>query len=183
IPNDTLGNHCNSLYIPRHDPLDTTFERPVVASVLRTESDRVPQVLVSQASTDLRRTRSESQLDAKLLDAISMTSSVSGGVEDEISVYTVSSLGSEMPEPVIPPLEGLDAHNLLSPDLITPREKDAKDVTLTPGMTLADVEKEAAAAAAATTTHAVSSIQTATNGTSGVRHACVFSSSECNLRL
>ncbi|KIH62846.1 hypothetical protein ANCDUO_06869 [Ancylostoma duodenale] len=36
---------------------DTHLDRPTVVSVLRTESDRVPQVLVSQASTELRRTR------------------------------------------------------------------------------------------------------------------------------
>ncbi|CAI4227832.1 unnamed protein product [Auanema sp. JU1783] len=47
--------------------LDSRFERPLNGSLLvqRAESARVPHVLVSQPSLDLRRTRSESQLDAK----------------------------------------------------------------------------------------------------------------------
>ncbi|KAK5980669.1 hypothetical protein GCK32_016484, partial [Trichostrongylus colubriformis] len=125
---------------------DAHFERPAVASVLRTGSDRVPHVLVSQASTDLRRTRSESQLVAKALDSISVSSSVSGGTEDEIiSVYTLSSLGSEpINEHVIPTMDDIVDHDgTLTPSVLTPR---AKDDTLTPGMTMANVEKEVAAA-------------------------------------
>ncbi|PAV75873.1 hypothetical protein WR25_11424 [Diploscapter pachys] len=47
------------------------FDRPPIASVQRTESARIPQVLVSQPSMDLRRTRSESQLDSKSIEAVS----------------------------------------------------------------------------------------------------------------
>ncbi|KAK6052994.1 phorbol esters/diacylglycerol binding domain protein, partial [Cooperia oncophora] len=125
--------------------LDGHFDRPAVASVLRTESDRVPHVLVSQASTDLRRTRSESQL-VKALDSISISSSVSGGMEDEIiSVYTLSSLGSEPTgDQLVPTLDDIVDHDgTLTPSVLTPR---AKDDTLTPGMTMASVEKEVAAA-------------------------------------
>ncbi|XGW26073.1 hypothetical protein V3C99_007022 [Haemonchus contortus] len=127
--------------------LDGHFDRPVVASVLRTESDRVPHVLVSQASTDLRRTRSESELLPKALDSISVCSSVSGVIEDEIiSVYTMSSLGSEPTnEHVMPSIDDIVDHNgTLTPGILTPR---AKDDTLTPGMTMANVEKEMEAAA------------------------------------
>ncbi|VDO88895.1 unnamed protein product [Heligmosomoides polygyrus] len=118
------------------------FDRPTVVSVLRTESDRVPQVLISQASTDLRRTRSESQLIASTLDSISVCSSTSGGVEDEIvSVYTLSSLGSEPTnEPMLPPIDDLiETNGTITPSVLTPR---AKDDTLTPGMTMAMVEQE-----------------------------------------
>ncbi|KAK6010422.1 hypothetical protein OSTOST_24551, partial [Ostertagia ostertagi] len=131
---------------------DAHFDRPAVASVLRTESDRVPHVLVSQASTDLRRTRSESQLVAKALDSISISSSVSGGMEDEvISVYTLSSLGSEPTnDQLMPTLDDIVDHDgTLTPSVLTPR---AKDDTLTPGMTMASVEKEVAAAGLLPTT-------------------------------
>ncbi|KAK6011253.1 hypothetical protein OSTOST_23672, partial [Ostertagia ostertagi] len=127
---------------------DAHFDRPAVASVLRTESDRVPHVLVSQASTDLRRTRSESQLVAKALDSISISSSVSGGMEDEvISVYTLSSLGSEPTNDQLMTLSIMMAPS--HPSVLTPR---AKDDTLTPGMTMASVEKEVAAAGLLPTT-------------------------------
>lgn len=122
--------------------LDAHFDRPTVVSVLRTESDRAPQVLISQASTDLRRTRSESQLIASTLDSISVCSSTSGGVEDEIvSVYTLSSLGSEPTnEPMLPPIDDLiETNGTITPSVLTPR---AKDDTLTPGMTMAMVEQE-----------------------------------------
>ncbi|EYC32685.1 hypothetical protein Y032_0002g1041 [Ancylostoma ceylanicum] len=153
--------------------IDTHLDRPTVASVLRTESDRVPQVLVSQASTELRRTRSESQLDPKLLDAISVSSSTSGMEDEIISVCTVSSLGSEPTnEPGIPIIEGLDENGLLTPSVLTPREKDA---TLTPGMTLADVEREAAAATAAAPSSA--SLHPTTNGVPGLEASSSVASS------
>ncbi|PIO74840.1 hypothetical protein TELCIR_03135 [Teladorsagia circumcincta] len=140
-------------FVGQYGPyVDGHFDRPAVASVLRTESDRVPHVLVSQASTDLRRTRSESQLVAKALDSISISSSVSGGVEDEvISVYTISSLGSEPTnDQLMPTLDDIVDHDgTLTPSVVTPR---AKDDTLTPGMTMANVEKEVAAAGLMPTT-------------------------------
>ncbi|KJH45041.1 hypothetical protein DICVIV_08914 [Dictyocaulus viviparus] len=111
--------------------------------VLRTESDRVPQVLISQASTDLRRTRSESQLATKLPDTVSMSSSTSAGFEDEIlSVCTMSSLESEpVVEKLLPSFEEvIDANDTLTQSLLTPR---AKDATLTPGMTISDIQKYA----------------------------------------
>ncbi|KAK6752101.1 hypothetical protein RB195_003488 [Necator americanus] len=148
-----------------------------MASVLRAESDRVPQVLISQPSTELRRTRSESQLDTKLLDAISVNSSTSGGLEDEIiSVYTMSSLGSEPTNEIeLPTLEGLEDQNgLLTPSVLTPREKDA---TLTPGMSLADVEREAAAATAAASASTALTVHPATNGSTALESASSVASS------
>ncbi|VDM62230.1 unnamed protein product [Angiostrongylus costaricensis] len=125
---------------------DAPLSRPInTVSVLRTESDRVPQVFVSQPSVELRRTRSESQLARKPLDSLSMRSTTSAGLEDEVvSVYTVSSLDSELAnEKLLPSFEEIsDCNDTLTQNLLTPREKDT---TLTPGMTLADIEKEAVA--------------------------------------
>ncbi|KAK6752100.1 hypothetical protein RB195_003488 [Necator americanus] len=157
--------------------VDARLDRPAMASVLRAESDRVPQVLISQPSTELRRTRSESQLDTKLLDAISVNSSTSGGLEDEIiSVYTMSSLGSEPTNEIeLPTLEGLEDQNgLLTPSVLTPREKDA---TLTPGMSLADVEREAAAATAAASASTALTVHPATNGSTALESASSVASS------
>ncbi|KAK6023783.1 phorbol esters/diacylglycerol binding domain protein, partial [Ostertagia ostertagi] len=100
--------------------------------------------LARQAARDLRRTRSESQLVAKALDSISISSSVSGGMEDEvISVYTLSSLGSEPTnDQLMPTLDDIVDHDgTLTPSVLTPR---AKDDTLTPGMRrwLRALEKE-----------------------------------------
>uniref|UniRef100_A0A0K0DK49 CUB domain-containing protein n=1 Tax=Angiostrongylus cantonensis TaxID=6313 RepID=A0A0K0DK49_ANGCA len=125
---------------------DAQLSRPInTVSVLRTESDRVPQLFVSQPSVELRRTRSESQLATKPLDSLSMRSTTSAGLEDEVvSVYTVSSLDSELAnEKLLPSFEEIsDCNDTLTQNLLTPRQKDA---TLTPGMTLADIEREAVA--------------------------------------
>ncbi|WKY07987.1 hypothetical protein Q1695_007465 [Nippostrongylus brasiliensis] len=121
------------------------LDRPSAVAVLRTESDRMPQVLISQASTDLRRTQSESQLAVKALDSISISSSVSGGTEDEmLAVYTLSSIGSG--EKFMPSFDVADIGDLngtLDSCLSTPRTKDD---TLTPGMTMSSLEGTPAAA-------------------------------------
>ncbi|VDL71604.1 unnamed protein product [Nippostrongylus brasiliensis] len=105
----------------------------------------MPQVLISQASTDLRRTQSESQLAVKALDSISISSSVSGGTEDEmLAVYTLSSIGSG--EKFMPSFDVADIGDLngtLDSCLSTPRTKDD---TLTPGMTMSSLEGTPAAA-------------------------------------
>ncbi|CAD6191970.1 unnamed protein product [Caenorhabditis auriculariae] len=78
----------------------TRFDRPNVASVQRTESARVPQLLVSQPSFDLRRTRSESQIDVKSLEAVHAaisSSSSQHGDEEKVRVVNVGALGRVAP--------------------------------------------------------------------------------------
>ncbi|KAJ1373108.1 hypothetical protein KIN20_035441 [Parelaphostrongylus tenuis] len=106
--------------------LDEQLSRPTSTSVFRAESDRIPQVFVSQPSVELRRTRSESQLAKKPLDTLSLRSTTSVGLEDEVvSVYTISSLDSESAnEKVLPSFEEISACNdTLTPNLLTPHER------------------------------------------------------------
>ncbi|CAI5448518.1 unnamed protein product [Caenorhabditis angaria] len=67
------------------------FEKPSTVSVQRAESARVPQLLVSQPSCDLRRTQSESRLDAKVIDAV-LASTSDFAIEEPISQMFIGSL-------------------------------------------------------------------------------------------
>uniref|UniRef100_A0A1I7TQW8 Phorbol-ester/DAG-type domain-containing protein n=1 Tax=Caenorhabditis tropicalis TaxID=1561998 RepID=A0A1I7TQW8_9PELO len=99
------------------------FEKPLSVSVQRAESARVPQLLISQPSFDLRRTQSESHLDAKVIDAVLSSSSDFGmenSVEDEIKMLLVGDLN-----------RSASAGHNLDPQLLGVVRKDDKDKTLT----------------------------------------------------
>ncbi|KAF1756916.1 hypothetical protein GCK72_013370 [Caenorhabditis remanei] len=99
------------------------FEQPPIVSVQRAESARVPQLLISQPSFDLRRTQSESHLDAKVIDAV-LSSSADFGmencVEDEIKMLLVGDLN-----------RSASAGHNLDPQLLGVVRKEDKDKTLT----------------------------------------------------
>ncbi|ULT94059.1 hypothetical protein L3Y34_003501 [Caenorhabditis briggsae] len=98
------------------------FDKPPSVSVQRAESARVPQLLISQPSFDLRRTQSESHLDAKVIDAVLSSSADFGmenSVEDEIKMLLVGDLNRNASAGMDPQLLG-----------VAPK-KDDKDKTLT----------------------------------------------------
>lgn len=99
------------------------FDKPPSVSVQRAESARVPQLLVSQPSFDLRRTQSESHLDAKVIDAVLSSSADFGmenSVEDEIKMLLVGDLN-----------RSASAGHNLDPQLLGVVKKEDKDKTLT----------------------------------------------------
>lgn len=99
------------------------FDKPPSVSVQRAESARVPQLLVSQPSFDLRRTQSESHLDAKVIDAVLSSSADFGmenSVEDEIKMLLVGDLN-----------RSASAGHNLDPQLLGVVRKEDKDKTLT----------------------------------------------------
>lgn len=99
------------------------FDKPPSVSVQRAESARVPQLLVSQPSFDLRRTQSESHLDAKVIDAVLSSSADFGmenSVEDEIKLLLVGDLN-----------RSASAGTNLDPQLLGVVRKEDKDKTLT----------------------------------------------------
>ncbi|CAL2039721.1 unnamed protein product [Caenorhabditis brenneri] len=99
------------------------FDKPPSVSVQRAESARVPQLLISQPSFDLRRTQSESHLDAKVIDAVLSSSADFGmenSVEDEIKMLLVGDLN-----------RSASAGHNLDPQLLGVVRKEDKDKTLT----------------------------------------------------
>lgn len=99
------------------------FEKSPTVSVQRAESARVPQLLISQPSFDLRRTQSESHLDAKVIDAVLSSAADFGmenSVEDEIKMLLVGDLN-----------RSASTGNHLDPTLLGVVRKEDKDKTLT----------------------------------------------------
>lgn len=99
------------------------FEKSPTVSVQRAESARVPQLLISQPSFDLRRTQSESHLDAKVIDAVLSSAADFGmenSVEDEIKMLLVGDLN-----------RSASTGNHLDPQLLGVVRKEDKDKTLT----------------------------------------------------
>ncbi|CAA92456.3 PDZ Domain containing [Caenorhabditis elegans] len=99
------------------------FDKPPSVSVQRAESARVPQLLISQPSFDLRRTQSESHLDAKVIDAVLSSSADFGmenSVEDEIKMLLVGDLN-----------RSASAGHNLDPQLLGVVKREDKDKTLT----------------------------------------------------
>uniref|UniRef100_A0A8R1I1Y0 Phorbol-ester/DAG-type domain-containing protein n=1 Tax=Caenorhabditis japonica TaxID=281687 RepID=A0A8R1I1Y0_CAEJA len=144
------------------------FDKPPLVSVQRAESARVPQLLISQPSFDLRRTQSESHLDAKLIDAVISSSADFGmenSVEDEIKMMLVGDLNRSA------------SGNHMDPQLLGVVKREDKDKTLTQ----ADAAKGLALIASQQTGSVASLVSTISNRTDTGTEDCAEDDPDAHL--